>query len=52
MTSLQVSKGQGTGNDFVLFSDPDGEVSLDADDIAALHAAVPLPRKRAGVPML
>ncbi len=36
MTSLQFSKGQGTGNDFVLFSDPDGEVSLDADDIAGI----------------
>ena len=36
MTSLQFSKGQGTGNDFVLFSDPDGEVTLDADDIAGI----------------
>jgi diketogulonate reductase-like aldo/keto reductase len=28
------------------------KLALDADDIAALHAAFPLPRKRAGVPML
>ncbi len=36
MTSLRFTKGHGTGNDFVLFSDPDGEVALDADDIAAI----------------
>jgi len=35
-TTLQFSKGQGTGNDFVLFADPDGEVDLDPVTIRAL----------------
>jgi diaminopimelate epimerase len=34
MTALPFVKGQGTGNDFVLFSDPDGAIELDADRIA------------------
>ncbi|MEA9985311.1 MULTISPECIES: diaminopimelate epimerase [Subtercola] len=33
---LHFTKGQGTGNDFVLFSDPDGEVSLTPTQIASL----------------
>jgi diaminopimelate epimerase len=35
-TTLQFTKGQGTGNDFVLFSDPDGEFVLDPVTIRAL----------------
>jgi diaminopimelate epimerase len=35
-TALHFTKGHGTGNDFVLFADPDGEVELDADDIAGI----------------
>jgi diaminopimelate epimerase len=34
MTALPFVKGHGTGNDFVLFSDPDGAIELDADRIA------------------
>ncbi len=34
--TLQFTKGQGTGNDFVLFSDPDGEVDLTAAQLAAI----------------
>ncbi|GAA2083615.1 diaminopimelate epimerase [Pseudolysinimonas kribbensis] len=34
MTVLPFVKGHGTGNDFVLFSDPDGSIELDADRIA------------------
>lgn len=36
MTSLPFAKGHGTGNDFVLFSDPEGAIELDADRIAAI----------------
>lgn len=36
MTSLDFTKGHGTGNDFVLFADPDGEVDLDAATLAAI----------------
>jgi len=37
-TSSQLAfvKGHGTGNDFVLFSDPDGELELDAAELAAI----------------
>lgn len=35
-TELRITKGQGTGNDFVLFADPDGEVELDSAQLAAL----------------
>jgi len=35
-TALHFTKGQGTGNDFVLFADPDGEIELDAEQLAAL----------------
>ena len=31
MTTLHFTKGHGTGNDFVLFADPDGELDLSAD---------------------
>lgn len=34
--ALHFTKGHGTGNDFVLFADPDGEVELDADAIAGI----------------
>jgi diaminopimelate epimerase len=30
------TKGHGTGNDFVLFADPEGEIELDAQQLAAL----------------
>ncbi|CAN5261801.1 diaminopimelate epimerase [soil metagenome] len=33
---IDFTKGHGTGNDFVLFADPEGEIDLDADDLAAL----------------
>ena len=36
MATIHFTKGQGTGNDFVLFSDPDGEVDLSAAQIAAI----------------
>lgn len=36
MTTLHFTKGHGTGNDFVLFADPDGEVELSAAQIAAI----------------
>jgi diaminopimelate epimerase len=35
-TALHFTKGQGTGNDFVLFADPNGEIELDADAIAGI----------------
>ena len=33
---LHFTKGQGTGNDFVLFADPEGDVSLTPEQIASL----------------
>lgn len=33
---IPFTKGHGTGNDFVLFADPDGALDLDADALAAL----------------
>ncbi len=33
---LHFTKGQGTGNDFVLFTDPDGEIDLSPMQIAAI----------------
>jgi diaminopimelate epimerase len=36
MATLEFTKGHGTGNDFVLFADPDGEVDLSAAQIAAI----------------
>lgn len=35
-STLSFTKGHGTGNDFVLFSDPDGKEALDPSQIAAL----------------
>ena len=35
-TAIDFTKGHGTGNDFVLFADPDGRVTLEAHDLAAL----------------
>jgi diaminopimelate epimerase len=43
MTALQVAKGHGTGNDFVLLADLDGQFDLTADLVRALcdrHAGV------------
>ncbi len=34
--SLKFTKGHGTGNDFVVFADPDGEIGLTAAQIAAI----------------
>jgi diaminopimelate epimerase len=34
--TIHFTKGHGTGNDFVLFADPDGEVDLSAAQIAAI----------------
>lgn len=36
MATLHFTKGQGTGNDFVLYSDPDGQLPLSASQIAAI----------------
>ena len=36
MATLHFTKGHGTGNDFVLFADPEGEVELSADQVAAI----------------
>ena len=36
MTTLEFTKGQGTGNDFVLIADPDGELDLSPAQIAAI----------------
>jgi len=35
-TDLHFTKGHGTGNDFVLFTDPDGEIDLTPDQISAI----------------
>ncbi|HEX7833886.1 MAG TPA: diaminopimelate epimerase, partial [Pseudolysinimonas sp.] len=35
-TELRFTKGQGTGNDFGLFADPDDDVELDAEQLAEL----------------
>jgi diaminopimelate epimerase len=35
-TEIRVTTGQGTGNDFVLFADPDGALELDAAQLAAI----------------
>jgi len=34
--TIHFTKGHGTGNDFVLFADPDGEINLTPDQIAAI----------------
>jgi len=36
VTTLHFTKGHGTGNDFVLFSDPDGSIDLTAAQVAAI----------------
>jgi len=36
MPTIAFTKGHGTGNDFVLFSDPEGEIDLSAAQIAAI----------------
>lgn len=36
MSELRVTKGQGTGNDFVLFADPDGQIELTDHQVRAL----------------
>jgi|GEM_PF-449845 len=36
MATLHFTKGHGTGNDFVLYADPDGETELSAAQIAAI----------------
>jgi diaminopimelate epimerase len=36
VATISFTKGQGTGNDFVIFSDPDGEVELTPEQIAAI----------------
>src|ERR1700735_5371479 len=35
-TTIHFTKGQGTGNDFVIFADPDGEVNLTPVQIASI----------------
>lgn len=43
MSELQFTKGHGTGNDFVLFADPDGEIELtprQLQDLADRHFGV------------
>jgi len=36
VTTLHFTKGHGTGNDFVLFADPDGQLKLSPEQIAAI----------------
>jgi len=36
MPTLHFTKGHGTGNDFVLYADPDGTIDLTADQVAAI----------------
>ncbi|MCU1416479.1 MAG: diaminopimelate epimerase [Schumannella sp.] len=36
MTTLHFTKGHGTGNDFVLFADPDGKLDLNGEQLATL----------------
>jgi len=36
VATISFTKGQGTGNDFVIFSDPDGELDLTPEQIAAI----------------
>ena len=36
MPDLHFTKGHGTGNDFVLFADPEGEIDLTAAQLAAI----------------
>ena len=36
MPDIHFTKGHGTGNDFVLFADPDGEIELSAAQLAAI----------------
>ena len=36
MTTLEFTKGHGTGNDFVLIADPDGALDLSASQVAAI----------------
>jgi diaminopimelate epimerase len=36
VTTLHFTKGHGTGNDFVLFADPDGEIDLTPAQLAAI----------------
>ena len=36
MAELHFTKGHGTGNDFILFADPDGERTLEPDQVRAL----------------
>ena len=36
MTEIAFTKGHGTGNDFVLFADPDGEIDLSPAQLAAI----------------
>jgi diaminopimelate epimerase len=36
MPQIHFTKGHGTGNDFVLFADPDGEIELSAAQLAAI----------------
>ena len=35
-TTIAFTKGQGTGNDFILFSDPDGEIDLSPSQISSI----------------
>ena len=36
MTTIQFTKGHGTGNDFVVFADPEGELDLTAAQVASI----------------
>ena len=39
MAGLHFTKGHGTGNDFVLFADPDGELDLAPSEVAGSATA-------------
>src|SRR3712207_8605964 len=36
MTTIPFTKGHGTGNDFVLIADPDGDLDLSPEQVAAI----------------
>ena len=50
--TVAFTKGQGTGNDFVIIPDPDGALALSDAQVAALRAAGAIPVAVATVPSM